>query len=109
MPGAGGPSPAARAAGTGPAAALPLAARLVAGQRRAGQCGDDRGCGQAAGEQGPLAVGSGPPVIEPAQQPGYRLGVAVVPQRGGDVLEQAVGLDYSISLRRPARLEILAG
>ena len=56
----------------------PLAARLVAGQRRAGQRGDERGRGYTAGEQGPLPVGSGPPVIEPAQQPGDRLGVAEI-------------------------------
>src|SRR3954469_18574113 len=80
-------SPAARLPRPGPGTG-PLAARLVAGQRRAGQCGDERGRGQAAGEQGPLAVGSGPPVLEPAQQPGDRLGVAVVAERGVDVLQQ---------------------
>src|SRR5512135_3478999 len=57
--------------GTGPAPA----AGLVAGQRGAGECGDERGRGYAAGEQGPLAVGSDPPVIKSAQQPGDDLGV----------------------------------
>ena len=43
----------------------------------------------AAGEQGSLAVGSGPPVVEPAQQPGDRLGVAVVAERGVDMIQEA--------------------
>ena len=42
-----------------------------------------------AAEGRPLAVGSGPPVIEPAQQPGDRLGVAVVAERGIDMIEEA--------------------
>src|ERR1022692_848052 len=67
----------------------PLAARLVAGQRGAGECGDERGRGYTAGEQGSLAVGSGAPVIQPAQQPGDRLGVAVVAERGVDMIEEA--------------------
>ncbi len=66
-----------------------LAARLVAGQRRAGECVDERGRGCGAGEQGPLAAGSGPPLVEPVQQPGDRLGVAAVPERGMDMIEQA--------------------
>src|SRR5208282_5508848 len=71
--------------GIGPAPA----ARLVAGQRRAGECLDERGRRCGAGEQGSLAVGSGPPVIEPVQQPGDRLGVAVVAERGVDMIEEA--------------------
>ena len=67
----------------------PLAARLVAGQRRAGECGDERGRGCGAGVQGSLAVGSGPPLVEPAQQPGDRLGVAVVAERGVDMIQEA--------------------
>src|SRR5271166_6690278 len=65
------------------------AARLVAGQGRAGECGDERGRGCGAGEQGPLAAGSGPPLVEPVQQPGDRLGVAVVAERGVDMIEEA--------------------
>ena len=40
------------------------AARLIAGQRCAGECGDERGRGCGAGEQGSLAVGSRPPLVE---------------------------------------------
>ena len=68
---------------------LVLLGRLVAGQRRAGECGDERGRGCGAGEQGPLAVGSGPPLVEPVQQPGDRLDVALVPDRGMNMLEEA--------------------
>ena len=71
--------------GIGPAPA----ARLVAGQGGAGECGDERGRGCGAGEQGSLAVGSGPPLVEPVQQRGDRLGVAVVAERGVDMIEQA--------------------
>src|SRR5271167_3854817 len=71
--------------GIGPAPA----ARLVAGQRRAGECLDERGRGCGAGEQGSLAVGSGPPLVEPVQQPGDRLGVAVVAERGIDMIQEA--------------------
>ena len=73
-----------REPGPGPAPA----ARLVAGQRRAGECGDERGRGCGASEQGSLAVGSGPPLVEPVQQPGDRLGVAVVPERGIDMIQE---------------------
>ena len=64
------------------------AARLIPGQRRAGECGDERrrGC---AGEQGSLAVGSGPPLVEPVQQRGDRLGVAVAAERGIDMIQEA--------------------
>src|SRR5271157_6433663 len=64
--------------GTGPAPA----ARLVAGQRGAGECGDERGRGCGASEEGSLAAGSGPPLVEPVQQVGDGLGVAVVAERG---------------------------
>jgi hypothetical protein len=60
----------------------------VAGQRRAGERGDERGRGCGAGEQGSLAD-AGPPLVEPVQQPGDRLGVAVVAERGIDVMEEA--------------------
>src|SRR5271165_7351187 len=70
--------------GIGPAPA----ARLVAGQRRAGECLDERGRGYTAGEQGSLAAGSGPPLVESVQQPGDRLGVAVVAERGVDMIQE---------------------
>ena len=63
--------------------------RLVAGQRRAGECLDERGRGCGAGEEGSLAVGPGPPVVEPVQQPGDDLGIAVVAERGADMIEEA--------------------
>jgi len=74
-----------REPGTGPVPA----ARLVAGQRRAGERGDERGRRCGAGEQGPLTAGSGPPLVEPAQQRGDRLGVAVVAERGIDMIQEA--------------------
>ena len=84
------------ASGPGPGRRRPGPRRFVAGQRRAGECGDERGRGCAAGEQGSLAAGSGPLLVEPVQQPGDRLGVAVLGVRGVDMIEEAGAEDRRI-------------
>ena len=68
---------------------LAAAARLVTGLGGAGECLDEPGRGPGAGEEGPLAVGAGAPLVEPAQQPGDGLGVAAVAERGVDMIQQA--------------------
>ncbi len=63
--------------------------RPVAGQCGAGERTDEPGHGHGVGEECPLAVGPGPPVVEPAQQPDDALGVATIAERGVDVIEKA--------------------
>ena len=54
-----------------------------------GRVFDETGRGPGAGEEDSLAVGPGPPLVEPVQQPGDGLGVAAVAERGVDMIQQA--------------------
>jgi hypothetical protein len=60
---------------------------------------DERGRGPGLGEEGSLAVGAGPLVIESAQQPGDVLGFAAVAQCGVDVIEEAEPQAARVALR----------
>ena len=63
--------------------------RPVAGQCGAGERPDEPGHGHRVGEECSLAVGPGPPVVKPVQQPDDALGVATIAERGVDVVEKA--------------------
>ena len=81
---------------------LAAVCRLVAGQRRAGERLDELSRGPGAGEEGPLAVGAGSPLVDLVQQPGDGLGVAMVAERGADMIEQA-GKKLRASAGRPVK------
>jgi hypothetical protein len=85
-------------------AQIPYCAPAAARTRASGRWrpGDERRRGYTAGEQGPLAVGPGPPLVEPVQQPGDRLGVAVVAERGVDMIKEAGAERRRISVCHPA-------